>query len=98
MRPRVRLARNCDEQVEELEIVHTEIDLPQSKRAERLATLANLESRIRQEADAAARARSVEATLVHLVLATRYAERLSECSGQSGEVADQSWLEEHRLW
>ena len=77
--------------------MHMEIDLQQSKRAERLATLAYLESRVRQEADAAARARSVEATLVHIVLATRYAERFSECSGQSGGVADQSWLEEHRL-
>ena len=79
-------------------MVRIEIDQPQSKRAERSATLAYLESRVREEADAAAKADSVEVTLAHVVLATRYAECLTECSGQSVTSVGQSWVEDHRLW
>ena len=66
--------------------------------AERSAALAYLESRVREEADAAARAASVEATLAHVVLATAYARRLNEfCGGRSTRAAD-AWVQEHRLW
>ena len=61
--------------------------LPRSERAQRSKALAYLESRVREEADAAATASSVEATLVHVVLATAYAKRLND-----------SWVQEHRVW
>ncbi len=79
-------------------MVRRQIELPQSERSERPAILAYLESRLREEADAAARAGSVEATLAHVVLATRYAERFAECSDQSVIAASQSCVEEHRVW
>lgn len=79
-------------------MVQTEIDLPQLTQAEQSATLAYLEIRVREEADAAARARSIEATLAHVMLATRYAERFTQCSSQNALSAGQSWLEDHRLW
>ena len=61
-------------------------------------TLAYLESRVRQEADAAARAASIEATLVHVVLATAYAKRLNACSNGRLTLPADSWVQEHRLW
>jgi hypothetical protein len=79
-------------------MVRDETDTPQSKQAERPENLAYLENRLRREADAAASAPSMEATLAHLVLATRYAECFAECSGRSVAAADQAWVEEHRLW
>ncbi len=79
-------------------MVRIEIGLPQPKQAEQFATLAYLESRVREESDAAARARSVEATLVHVMLATHYAERFTECSRQNAIAAGQSWVEKHRVW
>jgi len=75
-----------------------EIDRPQSKQSELSARRAYIGSRLPEEADAAARADSLEATLAHLVLATRHAECFGKCSGQSAIVAGQSWVEEHRLW
>ena len=62
------------------------------------ATSAFLESRVREEADAAARASSVEATLAHVMLATRYAERLADCCGRSAASQSRSWVDAHRLW
>ena len=79
-------------------MVRTEKDGPQSKQPELPANLAYLESRLRQEADAAASAASMEASLAHLGLATRYAECFAECSGQSVDAADQAWVNEHRIW
>jgi hypothetical protein len=76
-------------------MVPNEIDRPQSDLS---ASRAYLECRLREEADAAARADSVGASLAHLVLATRYAECFGERSGQSAMVAGQSWVDEHRLW
>lgn len=69
-----------------------------SGRTERSDTLSYLERRVREEADAAATASSVEATLIHVLLATGYARRLGECSGRSGSFTKYSWVEEHRLW
>ena len=75
-----------------------ELGMPTVKRAERFATRAYLESRVREEAVAAARACSIEASLAHVVLATRYAERFNGCAEQSVIWAGQLWVEEHRLW
>ena len=72
--------------------------LPPVKLAEQFATLAYLESRLREETVAAARAASIEASLAHVVLATRYAERFSQCAEQRAIAAGQLWVEEHRLW
>ena len=71
---------------------------PQPLQAEQSATLMYLESRVREESAAAARAGSVEATLVHALLATRYAERFFHCSGQIAAGAGQSWVAKHRVW
>lgn len=69
-----------------------------SGRTERSDTLTYLERRVREEANAAVTASSVEATLIHVLLATGYARRLGECSGRSGSLTKNSWVEEHRLW
>lgn len=69
-----------------------------SKQPERSGDLAYLECRVREEADAAARASSVEATLVHVVLATAYARRLNECSSGRLSLPADSWAQEHRVW
>ena len=76
------------------------IDVEQalSNRRETSATLAFLESRVREEANAAARAGCVEAALAHVSLATHYAARLAECSGQSGALDGRSWVAAHRIW
>lgn len=79
-------------------MVRTELELARSEPAERSATLAYLESRVREEADAAGRAASLEATLVHVALATRYAERFRQCSDRNAAFNGEVWLEEHRLW
>jgi hypothetical protein len=73
-------------------------DISGSEQAEQAASLAYLESRVREEADAAARAASVEATLAHVVLATAYAKRLNECSNGRLALPADSWAQEHRLW
>lgn len=62
------------------------------------ATLSYLEGRVREEADAAASASSVEATVIHLRLATAYARRFGERSGRSISFAGESWIGEHRVW
>jgi hypothetical protein len=73
-------------------------DLSGSDPTQQAASLAYLESRVREEADAAARASSVEATLAHVVLATAYAKRLNECSNGRLTLPADSWAQEHRLW
>ena len=73
-------------------------NLNQAERAERCAARTYLESRLREEANAAARAASVEATLVHVVLATAYAKRLNECTSGRLIVPADSWVQEHRVW
>jgi hypothetical protein len=50
-----------------------------------------LSRRVRQEAKAAVRASSLEATTIHVVLATAYAKRL-------GQDAAERWVQEHRVW
>ncbi len=60
--------------------------------------LGYLECRVREEAKAAAQASSIEATLAHLVLATRYAERFGEYAGRSASPKDRSWVEDQRIW
>jgi hypothetical protein len=50
-----------------------------------------LARRVREEADAACRARSGAATLIHVMLATAYAERCCKAN-------DRAWLAESRLW
>ena len=75
-----------------------EVGLPPVKLTERFATLDYLESKVREEAVAAARACSVEASSAHVELATRYAEHFSQCAEQSAIFAGQLWVEKHRLW
>ena len=55
------------------------------------ANLVYLKRRAREEADAAARAGSMAATLIHGALATAYAKRCCAADGQS-------WVAENRLW
>lgn len=50
-----------------------------------------LKRRVRQEADAAASAGSLAATLIHVALATAYAKRC-------GQAGDRAWVANHRLW
>jgi hypothetical protein len=54
-----------------------------------------LQRRVREEAEAAVRATSMPATLIHVALATAYAKRFGEVS--HGGVAV-GWADEHRLW
>ncbi len=55
-----------------------------------------LERRVREEACAAARATSVEATLIHVSLATAYARRFGASSAP--ETSGASWVQEQRVW
>lgn len=50
-----------------------------------------LKRRVREEADAAASAGSLAATLIHVALATAYAKRC-------GQAGDRAWVANHRLW
>lgn len=50
-----------------------------------------LRRRVREEADAAASAHSLAATLIHVALATAYAERC--CN-----AGDRAWIAANRLW
>ena len=52
---------------------------------------AYLRRRAREEAGAAASASTIAATLLHVELATAYAQRC--CNAQ-----DQAWVAEHRVW
>lgn len=62
------------------------------------ATLTYLESRVREEALAAVAAPSIEATLVHLVLATAYARHYNERTDATSGFEDRAWVEVHRVW
>jgi hypothetical protein len=57
-----------------------------------------LVSRVQEEAAAAADATSIETTLIHLKLATAYAQRLSEEVAGLPHPRAQSWADEHRIW
>ena len=50
-----------------------------------------LRHRVREEADAAASAHSLAATLTHVVLATAYAKRCCDAE-------DRAWVATNRLW
>ena len=58
-----------------------------------------LERRVREEAEAAVRASSTEATLLHIALATAYARRFGETSARSSSsgLANAS-ADECRIW
>lgn len=66
--------------------------------APRVESLGYLHCRIREEADAAVRAASLEATLAHVHLATAYAMRVREQSGTDLAAAGRSWADQHRIW
>lgn len=55
-----------------------------------------LERRVREEARAAAIAPSVEATLMHVRLATAYARRFG--AGSAPETSGDVWVQEQRVW
>ena len=57
-----------------------------------------LERRVREEAEAAVRASSTQATLLHIALATAYARRFGETSAKdSGGLANAA-ADECRIW
>jgi hypothetical protein len=60
--------------------------------------LSYLSHRVRQEAEAAIRAPSVEATTIHVLLATAYAKRLGEGSARHASVTAERWMAQHRAW
>lgn len=57
-----------------------------------------LSHRVRQEAAAAIHASSVEATTIHVILATVYAMRLRDQSALSAHSAAERWVAQHRVW
>lgn len=57
-----------------------------------------LHCRMVEEADAAAKASSMEATIIHVTLATAYAKRLCAHSGWPAASADRQWAGQHRVW
>lgn len=69
-----------------------------AERAEQTALRSYLESRVREEADAAARASTLGATLVHLDLATAYARRVMICPAAALPFAGRSAADEIRVW
>lgn len=58
------------------------------------AEVEDLRQRAREDADAAAGAGSVEATLIHVLLANFCTRRV----GESSAAADRSWVDQHRVW
>ena len=60
--------------------------------------LGYLARRVRQEAAAAIEASSVEATTIHVVLATAYAKRFGEHSALPATSTAERWVAQHRLW
>lgn len=61
------------------------------------ASIGYLHGRIREEAEAAVRAASLEATLAHVHLATAYAKRICQHS-DGAAVSQDCWADHHRLW
>lgn len=61
-------------------------------------SLSYLSRRVHEEAEAAVRATSVEATLIHVLLATAYAKRFGEVSAREASSAGQSWVDQNRIW
>lgn len=56
-----------------------------------------LKHRVRAEAAAAINATSVEATAIHVVLATAYAKRFGETTALR-RLETAAWVDENRLW
>lgn len=56
-----------------------------------------LKHRVRAEAAAAVNATSVEATSIHVALATAYAKRFGESCAMRRQ-ATTAWVDENRLW
>jgi hypothetical protein len=65
---------------------------------EQSGNLRYLSRRIQQEATAAIGATSVEATTIHVILATAYAKRHGECSVRGISFTGEGWADEHRCW
>ncbi len=61
-------------------------------------SLLYLQRRVREEAEAAIRASSMPATLIHVALATAYAKRFGEISGAETPVAGTNWADDNRVW
>ncbi len=59
--------------------------------------LGYLKQRVHEEAVAAVQASSVEATLIHVALATAYAKRFGEGSATARQEAH-DWVDDHRAW
>jgi hypothetical protein len=98
MHPRRMTARSWSEVgAEELGMPFGTL-IDDSAPADRVETLGYLQCRIREEAEAAVRAVSLEATLAHVQLATSYAHRIREHSGRDTARADRSWADRHRVW
>jgi hypothetical protein len=57
-----------------------------------------LHCRVREEADAAVRAASLEATLAHIHLATAFANRIRDYSAAAPSRVGNGWADEHRVW
>ena len=61
-------------------------------------SLSFLQRRVREEAEAAVRASSMPATLIHVALATAYAKRIGEISNRETASAEQKWADDNRVW
>ncbi len=61
-------------------------------------SLEYLQRRVREEAEAAVRASSMPATLIHVALATAYAKRFGEMSNLAPVSAEQRWADDNRVW
>jgi hypothetical protein len=72
--------------------------IDQTGQAAPVESLGYLHCRIREEAEAAVRAASLEATLAHVHLATAYAHRVRQHSGRGAAGVDDSWADQHRVW
>ena len=66
--------------------------------AERPELVSYLHGRMIEEADAAVKASSMEATIIHVTLATAYAKRLCDHSGWSAVSHDKHWIDHNRVW
>lgn len=62
------------------------------------AELNYLKRRVYQEAQAAVRASSTSATLLHVILATAYARRVGEQTRPPSSDTGQGWVDQHRIW
>jgi hypothetical protein len=74
------------------------IERPGSTDGDKQDGLSYLSYRVRQEAAAAINASSVEATTIHVILATAYAKRFGEGSARAASLNAERWVAQHRLW